>query len=78
MFLVRIILIFLFLYLFLYLAGKLFSLWLRNRSRKYQYKAEYQNRKEGDITIENKKNPKGKKFNKSEGEYVSFEEIEDN
>lgn len=77
MFLIRIILFFLFLYLLLYLAGKLLALWLRNKSRKYQYKAEFGKRKEGEVTVENTKKTKTKKFNKSEGEYISFEEIED-
>ena len=76
MFFIRLILIFLFLYLLLYLAGKVFTIWLRNKSRKYQYKTEY-NRREGEVTVEDTQDPKGKKFNKDEGEYVSFEEIED-
>lgn len=77
MFLIRIILFFLFLYLLLFLAGKLFALWFRKRSRKYSGNAEYSNKKEGEVTVENTKNPKSKVFNKNEGEYVSFEEIED-
>lgn len=77
MFLIRIILFFLFLYLLIYLAGKLFALWFRNRSRKYSRNAEYSKRKEGEVTVENTKNPKSKRFNKNEGEYISFEEIED-
>jgi hypothetical protein len=77
MFLIRIILFLLFLYLLLYLAGKLFAIWFRNNSRKYQSNAGSNRRKEGEITVENSKTAKGKKFNKGDGEYISFEELED-
>jgi hypothetical protein len=77
MFLIRIILFFLILYVLLYLAGKLFALWFRNKSRKYQGNTRSDYRKEGEVTIENSKSTKGKKFSKGEGEYISFEEMED-
>ncbi len=77
MFFIRIILFFLFLYLLFYLAAKIFALWFRNKSRKYHNSTGYDNKKEGDITVENSRKLRNKKFNKGEGEYISFEEMKD-
>lgn len=78
MFLIRIILFFLFLYLLIYVAGKIFSIWFRNKARKYQANSGANtSKKEGEVTIQNSGRSKGKKFNRGEGDYISFEEIED-
>ena len=78
MFLIRIILFFLFLYLLFYLAGKIFAIWFRNKRRKYQNDSGYNNnKKEGDITVQNSRNLRDKKFPKGEGDYISFEEMEE-
>ena len=77
MFLIRIILFFLFLYLLLYIAGKIFAMWFRNKSRKYQNRTGYSSKKEGEITVEKPRNLTNKKFTKEEGEYISFEELDE-
>jgi len=77
MFLIRIILVFLFLYLLLYIAGKLFALWFRNSSHKYSGTHHTGGRREGEVIVEDQKKARNKKFDKNEGEYISFEEIDE-
>lgn len=61
----------------LYLAGRIFILWLRNRSKKYYRNTTNNNRREGEVTVENNYKSDGKRINKDEGEYISFEDVED-
>lgn len=63
--------------LIIYLLGYLGKLFFRNWIRKMsdQNQNNYNSRKEGDVHI-NLNQQKEKKFNKEDGEYVDYEDVE--
>jgi hypothetical protein len=70
--LIRLLLILALIYLVIKLIGRaLFPPVTGNYNKKRTEKGE----KEGDVTIQNKKNGKGKKISKDEGDYIDYEEM---
>ncbi len=68
--LIRLLLIFALIYLLIRLIGRAIFPSFSGNSRRRTEEGE----KEGDITIQNKKNS-GKKISKDEGDYVDYEEL---
>jgi hypothetical protein len=76
MFLIRIILIFIIISIILRIFGRLALYFVRNnKSFNWKEKQEYDNRKEGEVSIHTDNSNK-KKINKDVGEYVNYEEMD--
>jgi hypothetical protein len=75
----RIILLFLFIYVLFRLVTRLFLSVYRQRhsSSDPRYQDSSRRRKEGEVTIDYKSEGKQKKVGKDEGEYIRYEEIND-
>jgi hypothetical protein len=75
----RILLIGILIYLTLKVIGRLLFPWVyitgNNKKDSGQDSESWQNKKEGDVTVEDNRRDKNKIIRKDEGEYIDYEEI---
>ena len=69
------LILFIVIYAIGYIGKLLFANWIRKMSNQQMNHDEYDNKKEGEVTI-NLKDSKGDKKNRVAGDYVDYEEVD--
>ena len=67
---------FIVIYVLGYVGKWFFAHWIKKMSNQQMNQKEYNNKKEGEVTIDVKETKNGNKF-KGDGDYVDYEEVND-